>query len=253
MKNELYFDPFTANLYDSQYNFHSGDLKFYMEECQAAMGKILEIACGTGRLFIPLLDSGCYIDGLDYSKNMLDVLRKKLSDRNLKADLYNQSMLDFSINRKYALIFIPFTSLFIMNTQQKQMECLRNCHRHLEEDGKLILDFFINSYIITLEQDRREKFFKELEQDGKRILIFETVINDIIKQLKTIMYKYEFYNPDGTMEKVELRQLELRWIYPDELKLMAELTGFKKVQLFGGFERRPLRSNDNRLVAVLEK
>src|SRR5262245_49244583 len=49
---------------------------FYLEESGKA-GRVLELACGTGRLTVPIAQRGIEIVGLDSSPTMLDIARAK--------------------------------------------------------------------------------------------------------------------------------------------------------------------------------
>ena len=252
MTNQLYFDSFTASLYDQQYDFQTQDIKFYLNECKKAKGKILEAACGTGRLLIPSLEAGCDIEGLDFSGEMLNVLRGKLKEKNLETKLHQQSMLDFTLDEKYSLIYIPFTSIFILQTQEDQINCLKNCRKHLAEGGKFIVDFFVNSCLMTIEQDNKSRFATEAKHDGKTVMIYETVKNDTVNQKKKIWYNYEFYDEQGLLLRSEIRTICLRWIYPDELRLMAKLAGFEEIEIYGNFNYEPLRNDRQRLVGIMK-
>lgn len=251
MTDQMYFDPFSASLYDEQYDFQTQDKEFYLKECKETNGKILEVACGTGRLLIPALEAGCDIEGLDLSEEMLTVLKEKLREKDLETKLHRQSMLDFSLDEKYALIYIPFTSIFILKTQEDQIYCLRNCRRHLAEGGRFIIDFFVNSSLITVEQDNKRRFVQEIKRGGKTILIYETVKNNTVNQKKRIYYHYEFYDEKGLLLKNELRTLTLRWIYPDEFRLMAKLAGFEEINIYGNFKYESLVSDRQRMVGIL--
>ena len=73
-----------ADVYDafvsSQY-----DVPFFIEEAKKAGGEVLELMAGTGRLTIPLLEAGIPLTCLDFSAEMLAVLRDKLAARGLAA------------------------------------------------------------------------------------------------------------------------------------------------------------------------
>jgi ubiquinone/menaquinone biosynthesis C-methylase UbiE len=56
------------------------DAPFYMEEAERARGSVLELACGTGRLTIPIAQNGVEIVGLDQSASMLAYARNKADD-----------------------------------------------------------------------------------------------------------------------------------------------------------------------------
>ena len=48
------------------------DLAFYLEEAEKSRGKVLEVACGTGRVLLPIARKGISITGIDQSPFMLE-------------------------------------------------------------------------------------------------------------------------------------------------------------------------------------
>ena len=59
------------------------DLEFYLEFANQCRSPILELACGTGLLAIPIAEAGFEIYGLDLSANMLARCRTKVERKNL--------------------------------------------------------------------------------------------------------------------------------------------------------------------------
>lgn len=53
-----------------------GDLEYYREKLKNCKERILEAMVGSGRVIIPLLESGLIVDGVDYSHEMLASCRK---------------------------------------------------------------------------------------------------------------------------------------------------------------------------------
>src|SRR5215468_6394304 len=95
--------------YDALNSFLIADIPFYVEEAKRASGlvsknfhptaksagriehpsdshAVLELACGTGRLTIPIAQSGVEIVGLDLSPSMLDHARKKATEAQVNID-----------------------------------------------------------------------------------------------------------------------------------------------------------------------
>jgi len=71
---------------------------------------VLDLGCGTGLYTIALKKKGFNAEGLDLSKEMLQIARKK--SKNLK--LYNQNMSNFKINKKYDAIICLGSSLLAL-------------------------------------------------------------------------------------------------------------------------------------------
>ncbi len=74
----LYSDRF-ARYYDQYSTGLDGDVQFYVEEAAKAGSPVMELACGTGRVLIPVAQSGVEIVGVDRSEDMLGAAREKLA------------------------------------------------------------------------------------------------------------------------------------------------------------------------------
>src|SRR5689334_14929180 len=72
------YDSF-AYYYDLEYQRVTADLDFYHEMARraGARGQILELACGSGRISLPLLRAGFKVTGLDLSAKMLELARAR--------------------------------------------------------------------------------------------------------------------------------------------------------------------------------
>lgn len=72
-----------ASLYD-RFVKTDYDVPFFINETKKTDG-VLELMAGTGRLTIPLLEAGIQVTAVDFSAEMLAVLRPKLSQKGLNA------------------------------------------------------------------------------------------------------------------------------------------------------------------------
>ena len=122
------------------------DVEFYVDEALSARGPVLELGCGTGRVLIPIARAGVSIAGLDSSATMLSYCKAKLAAEpayvQTKVELFESDMRAFDLQRKFALITIPFRPFQHLLTVEDQLACLASIRRHLERGGRLILDIF---------------------------------------------------------------------------------------------------------------
>ena len=137
----------TASLYDlDQRDITQDDIPFYLEYASKLSGSILELACGTGRVTIPLANEGYNIWGIDLSKEMLGQLKVKME--NLQEEVKQRihiiqaDMTNFELGRAFTLIIIPFRSFQSLTSEEQQKACLHTINRHLSEDGHFIIDVF---------------------------------------------------------------------------------------------------------------
>ena len=138
----------TAKHYDGAYAAKQDlvDLPFYLELAAQSPGPILEIACGTGRVLLPIARKGIEIHGVDNSLPMLEILKNNLKQEpdhvRRRVTLHEGDMRDFRLSAKFPLVIIPFRPMQHMDTIQDQVSALITAAWHLTETGILGFDVF---------------------------------------------------------------------------------------------------------------
>ncbi|MFX0093376.1 MAG: class I SAM-dependent methyltransferase, partial [Candidatus Hodarchaeota archaeon] len=116
-RSARYYDLFASN----------DDLSFYKEYATHQGSPILDLACGTGRVAVPLAEDGHEVFGLDISPAMLEAAQTKrinLSEEINRRLTYTQgSMTDFHFNQKFNLIILPASFGHCLTTEE-QLACL---------------------------------------------------------------------------------------------------------------------------------
>ena len=87
------------------------DIPFYLKQIDKYGGPVLELACGTGRITIPVAKKGIQITGLDVSTAMLAHARRKSRAEGLQIDWVEADCRDFSLDERFSLVFFPFNSI----------------------------------------------------------------------------------------------------------------------------------------------
>jgi SAM-dependent methyltransferase len=123
-----------AHVYDL-YVSTSIDIDFWADVACRSGGPRLEMMCGTGRISIALLRQGIAVEGLDYSRAMLDVFRSRAAQAGVQAVLYHADARDFELNKAYGLIFIAFHSIAEVVDNEDKLRVFRQVRRHLAEEG----------------------------------------------------------------------------------------------------------------------
>ena len=132
---------FYARTYDESVPDWPGEMDFYQEmagEVKRHGGKVLEIACGTGRVAIRLAQNGVNVVGLDLSTKMLEVAQQKSGGlENIR--WVQGGMRSFELGEAFDLVIIPGHSFQNLNTSQDQVACLECIQRHLSPGGFLVV------------------------------------------------------------------------------------------------------------------
>src|SRR5690349_5744160 len=72
------YDRFTAH---HDFELWLGNLLPALEAEGLVRGRLLDVGCGTGKSFIPMLERGWSVTAVDVSEQMLEVARSKARDR----------------------------------------------------------------------------------------------------------------------------------------------------------------------------
>ena len=114
------YDRTDAGFYDGFSTGLDGDVAFYVEEARKAGGPVLEIGCGTGRIMIPIADSGVPVFGLDQAPAMLEIARGKVAglpaDTRQRIRLVAGDVRAFDLDQRFNLVVIPYRTFNYMLT-----------------------------------------------------------------------------------------------------------------------------------------
>lgn len=237
--------------YDHQHERFRDDIPFYLEMSTRFRDPILEIACGTGRITIPIAEKGFNITGIDISKGMLDEAERKVKGKDLDIEFFKADCRYFNLNKKFNLIFIPFNSFLHIQTREGVESCFNNVKRHMaSEDSRFILDIFNpvpNLLIRNPEHQRKVCEYPDPYSD-KLIEIFEDNLYDLATQINYIKWHYIV---DDKEEYV--RELNMRIFYPQEIDALLHYNGFEILEKWGDFDKSPFHSDSPKQLILCRK
>lgn len=239
-----YFDSIAA-FYDAKYRDQDiGDLDFYLETARAADGPVLEVAVGTGRVYLDLLREEIDADGFDLSGNMLDVLRRKADDEGLEPTVWQGDMTAFEVDREYALVIVPFRAFLHLIDLEDQLAALERFHDALAPGGELVLSAFVPNFEVICER-YGEWTDEEFERDGNRYTVRSK--QEIIDEVDQVMLEHQqYYDADG--ELVDSAEFRLKLITKREFELLFRASPFDEWTVQGGFDGDDLETWDQEMV-----
>jgi SAM-dependent methyltransferase len=113
------------------------ELAFYRSFVEGDGQPALDLACGAGRLLLPMLRAGLDVDGCDLSEDMLGQCRELAAREGIAPRLYRQAMHELDLPRDYRTISIC-DSFGIGGRRDWDAETLRRCYSHLAPGGSLV-------------------------------------------------------------------------------------------------------------------
>lgn len=249
----------TARFYDQDNrDVAKHDIHFYLHLANQIRGDILELACGTGRVTIPIAKQGHEIWGLDLSTQMLAEFERKLtklpSEITNRIHLMKGDMADFQLDRKFELIFIAFRSFQALTEDVQQRNCLACVHQHLADDGIFIINTFKPYKKLDKSWIHREELDWMTIDPLTKTSIRRTNIRRKIDTLRQIIYPelvYYVKEKDRPLE-VFTDQLSLKYYYEDQLRDLLISSGFYIVKSMGYYDGRSIREGSE-LIFVCKK
>jgi SAM-dependent methyltransferase len=210
-----------------------GDIEFYKGKLQSCKGRVLEAMVGSGRVIIPLLESGLNLDGVDDSPEMLASCRRRITDSGLQADLYESKLQSLALPHKYEAIIIPGGSFLLIDDREESIQALKKLYEHLEPGGSLIMDIFLPDGQFETGKVHTSVFPLP---DGDTITMESKLIEaDFFQQRKVNHLKYEKWR-EGTLIAAELQRFALRWYGVQELALVLKEIGFSQIDICADFQ-----------------
>lgn len=205
----------------------------------AGAGPALELAVGTGRIALPLSERGIEVHGIDVSRAMVDKLRAKPGGDRIQVIFGDFA--DIAVDGKFPLIFVVFNTLFALTEQEEQVRCFRNVAEHLTGDGVFVVEAFVPD-LSRFDRGQRVQV-NEIEMD--RVFI-DVARHDPVGQIIDSQHMV-FENGEFKMFPVKLR-----YIWPSEMDLMAELAGMRLRERWSGWSRAPFMPASQSHVSVYE-
>ena len=228
------------------------DIPFYLEEAGRAGGPVLELACGTGRLTIPIAQSGVDIVGLDQSPSMLAHARAKSAAVGLSISFVEGDCRKFELGRKFALIFMAFNSMQHLHDSASLKALFGNVRNHLAPGGKFIFDLFNPKVAILAREGTGRTHEREYKDpDGRGTITLEqTLVYDDAAQVSRMRWYFSRSGRNGEEKDFRVDDLHMRCFFPQELDFLVRSQGFEIVTKYGNFERTPFASGAQKQVVV---
>ncbi len=206
-------------------------------------GNTLELAVGTGRVAIPLALRGIAVTGVDLSGEMLSQLASKPDGGLVSAILGD--MVEVPVNGVFSLVFIAFNSIFAISSQERQIECFRNVAAHLEPGGHFVLECFVPD-MKRFDKNHRHESELGVSSDGG----VQSETSTHYPHFQKVESEHTWSYPDGSARTLPV---SIRYAWPAELDLMAQLAGLALEERFEWYDRTSFSADSGRHVSLYRK
>jgi SAM-dependent methyltransferase len=243
-----------APFYDIEHAHFSEDLDLYRNFAELCGGKILELACGSGRVLLPLAQEGYELTGVDSSAAMLAIARTHIEAAGLGArcTLEWQNIITLHLEQKFRLAFIALGSFAHITTRKEQVEALKSIHAHLSPGGTFIIDIS-NADVHYMEDLGGQMLHQATWQrdDGTFLTHFVSPATATDRRLLELTHFYDEHSQGGAVHRT-IVTTHLYLFGRNEMELLLERAGFIMKDVYGDYDLSPFQLESPRMICIAE-
>jgi SAM-dependent methyltransferase len=183
----------------------------------AGAGQALELGVGTGRIAIPLAARGVAVSGIEASHAMVERMRAKPGGAHIPVTVADFT--DVDVDGEYALVYVVASTLYGLLTHAAQVACIRNVAARLAPGGVFVFEGFVPD-LSRFAADQRGQVDHVARHDP---------VHQRVASRRAIAGQHG----------IQQLLVDVRYIWPGELDLMAQLAGLQQRERWGDWHRSP--------------
>jgi cyclopropane fatty-acyl-phospholipid synthase-like methyltransferase len=243
-----------APFYDTEHAHFDEDVSMYINFAEACGGPLLELACGSGRLLVPLACEGYALTGVDSSRSMLNLAQHALEQAGVadQCTLVQENMCTMRLGQKFRLAFIALGSFGHVCTRQEQRQALAVVHNHLTVGSKFILDIS-NADVRYMEQLSGQVLHQGTwkRENGTLLSHFVSPAASATKHLLELTHFYEEHRQGAAVQRTVITT-HLYLFEKNEVELLLEEAGFEINDVYGDYELSPFEHESPRMIFIAQ-
>lgn len=242
---DLYED---AEFYDAEFATRDLEIPFFRKHARLATGPVLEVACGTGRITLPIARDGVDVTGLDVSRPMLDQARRHAAAGGLNVEWIEQDCRDMDLTRRFGLIFSATNAMQHLLDFESACAFLRSVRRLLAPGGQLILDVF-NPNLAKLARPTTRYLHKTIAtSDGPDIRV--EVASEYRANTQILHFDLFYFRSE---QLIRTKRVNMRCYFPEELLGLCRCHGLEIVSRFGSYDEGPFTSDSPKQILICKR
>lgn len=211
------------------------DVLFWQRLAAAQDGPVLELGCGTGRISVPVAQTGARIVGIDRSTPMLARARQRLRRRRLDAALLRGDIRSLPFRRaKFQLVMAPYGILQSLTRERDLTATLRSVAGVVRRGGLFAIDL-VPDLLRWSEYDRRVSLAGR--KGSGHVTLTESVRQDRRKGLT--IFDQEYAERRGRQRTVHRFSLTFRTVSVPQMRRRLEAAGFRVEAVLGDYDGGP--------------
>lgn len=237
----------------SNYDIEEGErsarrIAFYCDLAKTVGGPVLEVACGSGLVTIPIAATGLDVTGVDLAHFMLEHARKKAEGQKLNVRWVEADARSFDLGMQYRFILLTGNAFQAFLRREDQEALLASVKRHLAPNGLFAFETR-NPSGHDLASHLEEEFDQSYTSaEGYQVSVSFTQTYDPLTQ---VMYwtSYRRWN-NGKPDHKKETHIACRFTHPQELEALLYYNGFEVIQQYGNWNKEMLSASSPSIISI---
>jgi 2-polyprenyl-3-methyl-5-hydroxy-6-metoxy-1,4-benzoquinol methylase len=244
---EEFTDP--ANYDLEQGPLSQARIEFWRRMAQQFGGPVLELACGTGLVAIPVAAMGLSVTGVDLAAPMLAHAQAKAERGDIDVRWIHTDVRDLALQRRFGFVILTGNAFQAFLTTADQHALLAAVRRHLAPEG--VFGFETRN---PAGHDLRDEPEGPPEIDyadvaGHRVVLTSSQAWDDATQVMHWTTYRRWADADGSPQGRTTR-IACRFTRPEEIEYLLETAGLEIVAQYGDWDFAPFRARGERLITL---
>lgn len=236
-------------LYHTHHSLSAEDIPFWLQISSRYPDPILELGCGTGRVFKPLWDAGHKIIGLDNDYAMLSFLKKNTwKNRSGLADVFQADCTQFSIAARFGLVLMPCNTYSTLDAPER-CATLHRVKQHLLPGGAFVFSMpnptLLSQLRTRSEAEIEDTFYHPVDQEPVQV-------SSAWRKTRTqfiLTWHYDHLLPNGLINRTSTEIMHYL-ASPETLVKEIQDAGLTIYQTFGDYDQSPYTEDAENLIII---
>ena len=233
INHQIYTDP---NFYNDIMWWKKDDIQFWQNIIKNTKSeKILELCCGTGRIGLPLIESGIDYYGIDSSSSFVDYFHNQASKQNYDTSkIICDDIKNFNFKQSFDLIFIGFNSLAHLLTNQDLLDSLKSIQLHMNSQTIFAIDIFVPD-VSFLYRDNHEQYNIMdfiYSKTNEKLNILESIHYNSLTEINCI--NWDFIDQNNILKFSY--SFDMRMWFPDTLNRILTDCNYHIENFYGDYK-----------------
>ncbi|NQW09336.1 MAG: class I SAM-dependent methyltransferase [Alphaproteobacteria bacterium] len=237
-----------VHLYDTLYS-HAPNLKgdcAYYQSLAEGHTRVLDAACGSGRLFPTLAKPNGHLSAFDVSANLLQAAEKRaraLADTGRSISITRQRLESFTLPHSFGFILIAYYGFSYLLTPEARLACLARVASHLVPDGTAVLHLpapdLLSRQVPRHEIDALKSSFSTTQGETEMPITIEHTVKDIrynlINRIRSVVSLVEILDDTGKILQADTSTMHYAHVDSPDIEAAAKETGLYILDVKTGF------------------